>query len=225
MLTTILVVDDEVSIVELARLYLEREGFRVLGAADGKAALETFAMHKPDLLVVDVMMPRLDGFGLVQKVRKDSLVPVIMLTARSEDVDKIVGLEMGADDYVTKPFNPRELVARVKAVLRRFESGSQPTRRIECGNLVVDLDRRDVTVGDQRVRLRTREFELLAALMQNAEIVLSRDQLLENVWGYEYAGETRTVDVHVNHLRDKLTGSDAEIETVWGVGYKLVLPR
>jgi DNA-binding response OmpR family regulator len=223
--TTILVVDDEVSIVELARLYLERDGFRVLGAADGKAALEAFAMHKPDLLVVDVMMPRLDGFGLVQEVRKDSLVPVIMLTARSEDVDKIVGLEMGADDYVTKPFNPRELVARVKAVLRRFESGGQPTRRIECGNLVVDLDKRDVTVGDQRVRLRTREFELLAALAQNAEIVLSRDQLLENVWGYEYAGETRTVDVHVNHLRDKLSDCDAEIETVWGVGYKLVLPH
>ncbi|MDP6350056.1 MAG: response regulator transcription factor, partial [Chloroflexota bacterium] len=216
-MTTILVVDDEVSIVELARLYLERDGFRVLGAADGKAALEAFAMHKPDLLVVDVMMPRLDGFGLVQEVRKDSLVPVIMLTARSEDVDKIVGLEMGADDYVTKPFNPRELVARVKAVLRRFESGGQPTRRIECGNLVVDLDKRDVTVGDQRVRLRTREFELLAALAQNAEIVLSRDQLLENVWGYEYAGETRTVDVHVNHLRDKLSDCDAEIETVWGV--------
>ncbi len=225
MVTTILVVDDEVSIVELARLYLERDGFRVLGAADGKAALEAFAMHKPDLLVVDVMMPRLDGFGLVQEVRKDSLVPVIMLTARSEDVDKIVGLEMGADDYVTKPFNPRELVARVKAVLRRFESGGQPTRRIECGNLVVDLDKRDVTVGDQRVRLRTREFELLAALAQNAEIVLSRDQLLENVWGYEYAGETRTVDVHVNHLRDKLSDCDAEIETVWGVGYKLVLPH
>ncbi|MDP6757847.1 MAG: response regulator transcription factor [Chloroflexota bacterium] len=224
-MTTILVVDDEVSIVELARLYLERDGFRVLGAADGKAALEAFAMHKPDLLVVDVMMPRLDGFGLVQEVRKDSLVPVIMLTARSEDVDKIVGLEMGADDYVTKPFNPRELVARVKAVLRRFESGGQPTRRIECGNLVVDLDKRDVTVGDQRVRLRTREFELLAALAQNAEIVLSRDQLLENVWGYEYAGETRTVDVHVNHLRDKLSDCDAEIETVWGVGYKLVLPH
>ncbi len=224
-MATILVVDDEASIVELARLYLERDGFKVLGAADGKAALEAFAMHEPDLLVVDVMMPRLDGFGLVRELRKQSQVPVIMLTARSEDVDKIVGLEMGADDYVTKPFNPRELLARVKAVLRRFESGAKPTRRIVCGNLLVDLDKREVTVGDQRVRLRTREFELLAALAQNAEIVLSRDQLLENVWGYEYAGETRTVDVHVNHLRDKLSDCDAEIETVWGVGYKLVPPR
>jgi two-component system, OmpR family, alkaline phosphatase synthesis response regulator PhoP len=224
-LATILVVDDEASIIELARLYLERDGFKVLAAADGKAALEVFAMHEPDLLIVDVMMPRLDGFGLVRELRKKSQVPVIMLTARSEDVDKIVGLEMGADDYVTKPFNPRELVARVKAVLRRSESGAKPTRRIVCGNLLVDLDKREVTVGDERVKLRTREFELLAALAQNAEIVLSRDQLLENVWGYEFAGETRTVDVHVNHLRDKLGDCDAEIETVWGVGYKLVPPR
>lgn len=224
-LATILVVDDESSIVELARLYLERDGFKVVGAGDGKAALEMQSMHEPDLLIVDVMMPRLDGFGMVQELRKRSEVPVIMLTARSEDVDKIVGLEMGADDYVTKPFNPRELVARVKAVLRRFEAGTRPTRRIVCGNLIVDLDKREVTVGEERVRLRTREFDLLGALAQNLEIVLSRDQLLENVWGYEYAGETRTVDVHVNHLREKLAGSEAEIETVWGVGYKLVPPR
>ena len=224
-MATILVVDDESSIVELARLYLERDGFKVVGAGDGKAALEMQSMHEPDLLIVDVMMPRLDGFGMVQELRKRSEVPVIMLTARSEDVDKIVGLEMGADDYVTKPFNPRELVARVKAVLRRFEAGTRPTRRIVCGNLIVDLDKREVTVGEERVRLRTREFDLLGALAQNLEIVLSRDQLLENVWGYEYAGETRTVDVHVNHLREKLAGSEAEIETVWGVGYKLVPPR
>ena len=224
-LATIRVVDDESSIVELARLYLERDGFKVVGAGDGKAAMEMQSMHEPDLLIVDVMMPRLDGFGMVQELRKRSEVPVIMLTARSEDVDKIVGLEMGADDYVTKPFNPRELVARVKAVLRRFEAGTRPTRRIVCGNLIVDLDKREVTVGEERVRLRTREFDLLGALAQNLEIVLSRDQLLENVWGYEYAGETRTVDVHVNHLREKLAGSEAEIETVWGVGYKLVPPR
>lgn len=224
-LATILVVDDESSIVELARLYLERDGFKVVGAGDGKAALEMHSMHEPDLMIVDVMMPRLDGFGLVQELRKKSDVPVIMLTARSEDVDKIVGLELGADDYVTKPFNPRELVARVKAVLRRYEAGVRPTRRIVCGNLTVDLDKREVTVGAERVRLRTREFDLPAALAQNLEIVLSRDQLLENVWGYEYAGETRTVDVHVNNLRDKLAGSEAEIETVWAVGYKLVPPR
>jgi DNA-binding response OmpR family regulator len=221
-MTTILVVDDEPNIVELARLYLEREGFIVEAAGNGKDALSKLDSAKISLVVLDLMLPDIDGFEVCREIRKKSDIPVLMLTARKEDIDKIVGLELGADDYLTKPFNPRELVARVKAVLRRYKEGRKPGQAIETGNLRLDMSRREVTIEGSPVTLRTKEFDLLAALMQNVEIVLTRDQLLETVWGSAYYGETRTVDIHVNHLRDKLSGANVSIETVRGVGYRIV---
>ncbi|MFQ6014224.1 MAG: response regulator transcription factor [Anaerolineae bacterium] len=220
-MATILVVDDEKNIVKLAKLYLESEGYRVECAYDGVTALQRIRAEQPSLIILDLMLPELDGFEVCRRVRQQSDIPILMLTARSDDVDKIVGLELGADDYLTKPFNPRELVARVKAILRRYEA-SRSTTRLEVGDLVVDLDRREVTVADKPVGLRPKEFELLATLVRNRGLVLSRERLLELVWGYDYMGETRTVDVHVARLRDKLADSLVAIETVWGVGYKLI---
>jgi DNA-binding response OmpR family regulator len=175
--------------------------------------------------VLDLMLPDIDGFDVCREIRKKSDVPILMLTARREDVDKIVGLELGADDYLTKPFNPRELVARVKAILRRYQSGHKPGEAIEIGNLHIDPARREVTINGQPVKLRTKEFDLLAALAQNFGIVLTREQLLEIVWETDYYGETRTVDIHINHLRDKLENSNVSIETLRGVGYKLALKQ
>jgi DNA-binding response OmpR family regulator len=222
---TILVVDDESNIVELAALYLEQEGFRVLSAADGASALEMIARQPPALLVLDLMLPEVDGWEVCRQVRSGRAapdLPIIMLTARDDDVDKIVGLELGADDYVTKPFNPRELVARVKAILRRTRRAAQPQAPVHAGDVTVDPARHVVTVAGQPVELRPKEFDLLLALAEHRGIVLSRGQLLDLVWGYDFYGETRTVDVHVAHLRKKLANSSAEIETVLGVGYKLV---
>jgi len=220
---TILLVDDEHNIVDLARMYLEQEGFKVEAAYDGQVALDKVKSLQPALVVLDLMLPVVDGWEVCRRVRSTSDVPIIMLTARDDDVDKIVGLELGADDYVTKPFNPRELVARVKAILRR--AGHEPSgeKPITLGNLIVDPARREVTAAGRPVELRTKEFDLLLVLAENRGLVLSRDKLLELAWGYDFAGQTRTVDVHVAHLRDKLAGSNVEIETVWGVGYKLVV--
>jgi two-component system alkaline phosphatase synthesis response regulator PhoP len=220
---TILVVDDEANIIELAKMYLQNEGYVVESARDGQEALTKIKSLQPALVVLDLMLPEMDGWEVCRKVRAGSNVPIIMLTARSDDVDKIVGLELGADDYLTKPFNPRELVARVKAVLRRFEKSTASTQPIHLGQVTIDPQRREVTVGGQRLGLRTKEFDLLWAMAEHRGIVLSRDQLLDLVWGYDYYGETRTVDVHIAHLRDKLEGSNVAIETVWGVGYKLVV--
>jgi DNA-binding response OmpR family regulator len=220
---TILVVDDEANIIELARMYLQNEGYVVESARDGREALTKIKSLKPALVVLDLMLPEVDGWDVCRQVRADSDMPIIMLTARSDDVDKIVGLELGADDYLTKPFNPRELVARVRAVLRRYEKDAASTKPIHLGQVVLDPQRREVTVGGQRLDLRTKEFDLLWTLAEHRGIVLSRDQLLDLVWGYDYYGETRTVDVHIAHLRDKLESSDVAIETVWGVGYKLVV--
>jgi two-component system, OmpR family, alkaline phosphatase synthesis response regulator PhoP len=167
-------------------------------------------------------MPGMDGFEVCRELRRESDVPILMLTARSEDVDKIVGLEIGADDYMTKPFNPRELVARVKAILRRFEGGRKPQNAYSVANLFVDKARREVRIDGDTLQLRTKEFDLLVAFVENPGIALTRDQLLGSVWGYDYAGETRTVDVHVQHLRSKLMGAKVQIETLRGVGYKLV---
>ncbi|OGO41842.1 MAG: DNA-binding response regulator [Chloroflexi bacterium RBG_16_58_8] len=217
----ILVVDDEPHILELAKMYLEREGFNVECIGTGKAALAAMAGN-PDLVILDLMLPDIDGFEVCRQIRAKSNVPVLMLTARKDDVDKIVGLELGADDYCTKPFNPRELVARVKAILRRSQAGSAPGNIIEMGSLRIDLSRHEVNVAGQPVTLRTKEFSLLAALAQNQGMVFSREKLLELVWGYDYYGETRTVDVHVNHLREKLAGSGVSIETLRGTGYKMV---
>jgi two-component system alkaline phosphatase synthesis response regulator PhoP len=218
---TILVVDDEKNIVELAKLYLEKEGYRVEGAYDGTEALAKIESLQPALVVLDLMLPEIDGWEVCRRVRGESDVPIIMLTARDDDVDKIVGLEMGADDYLTKPFNPRELLARVRAVLRRYEKAPPPEQVIKIGQVTIDPQRREVTVGDRLVELRTKEFDLLLALAQHKGIVLSRDQLLDLVWGFDFYGQTRTVDVHIAHLRDKLVNSDLVIDTVWGIGYKL----
>jgi len=218
----ILVVDDEEPIRQLASLYLEKEGFQVACATDGPEAIEMAQRQRPALVVLDVMLPTIDGFEVCRRLRQDSEVPILMLTARNEDVDKIVGLELGADDYLTKPFNPREMVARVKAILRRYESGQRAGPTLRLGPLTVDKQRREAHAGDKELALRTKEFDLLVAFLENAGIVLSREQLLDLVWGYEFYGETRTVDVHVQHLRQKLAGSGVGIQTMRGVGYKLV---
>jgi DNA-binding response OmpR family regulator len=220
----ILVVDDEPHIVELARLYLEREGFRVTSVGDGASALEEIRSHPPALVVLDVMLPEVDGFEVCRRARVASDVPILMLTARDEDVDRIVGLELGADDYLAKPFNPRELVARVRAILRRADPTPRPAgRALHLGNLTIDPARREVQAGEQSVALRAKEFDLLLVLAEHRGLVLTREQLLQLAWGYDFYGQTRTVDVHVAHLRKKLgPGTSARIETVTGVGYKLV---
>ncbi len=219
-MTTLLLVDDEKNIIELERLYLEKEGYKVEAAHDGNAALEKFRALKPAAIILDLMLPGMDGWEVCRRVRQESNVPIIMLTARDDDVDKIVGLELGADDYLTKPFNPRELVARVKAIFRRANPAPK-TARLQVGDLTVDLDRREAAVENRQLELRTKEFDLLAVLAQNPGIVLSRERLLEIAWGYDFAGETRTVDVHVAHLRKKMGNARTQIETVSGVGYKL----
>ena len=220
---TILVADDEASIRELLSLYLEREGFAVITAADGDAALAAARERQPDLIVLDLMMPKRSGYEVCRELRRDSDVPILMLTARSEEVDRIVGLELGADDYLGKPFHPRELTARVKAILRR--AGAAPQRErgsVVVGPLRVDWRRHEAALDGAPLQLRNKEFELLRQLAEHEGIVLTREQLLETVWGYDYFGETRTVDVHVNQLRRKLSSDALAIETVRGVGYKLV---
>ncbi|MFZ0545094.1 MAG: response regulator transcription factor [Candidatus Promineifilaceae bacterium] len=224
---TILIVDDEANIRDLARMYLEQEGYRVVTAEDGRQALDTIQTEAPALMVLDLMLPETDGWEVCRQVRANGNLPILMLTARNDDIDKIVGLELGADDYLTKPFNPRELVARVRAILRRTgpaleQSQSQVT---QLGNVTVDTAAREVTIAGERVDFRTKEFDLLFTFMNHANMVLSREQLLDKVWGYEYYGETRTVDVHIAHLREKLTGSNLAVETVWGMGYKLVVDK
>ncbi len=225
---TILVVDDEQRIIDLAHMYLNQEGYQVDSATDGQQALDKILGDDPPALVVlDLMLPELDGWEVCRRVRAKSDVPIIMLTARSDDIDKIVGLELGADDYLAKPFNPRELIARIKAILRRTGQRNSSAQRnneqsVELGNLCIKPNQRTVTVDDNSVDLRMKEFDLLLALAENPNIVFSREKLLDVVWGYSFAGETRTVDVHIAHLRHKLDGMTPSIETVWGVGYKLV---
>jgi two-component system, OmpR family, alkaline phosphatase synthesis response regulator PhoP len=223
MARSILVVDDEPNITRLLGMYLTKEGFTVETAADGPSAVAKARATRYALILLDLMLPGMDGLEACRTIRRTSDVPIIMLTARSEDVDKIVGLEVGADDYVTKPFNPRELVARVKAVLRRYEMAASPERQVlSVGDVTIDLDRREVRIGDEFVEVRAKEFALLVALARRPGVVVPRDRLLNDVWGYEYSVDTRTVDVHISTLRDRLANANARIETVWGVGYKLV---
>ena len=221
---TILVVDDEQRIIDLARMYLEQDGFQVRSVTNGTSARRMILQDKPSLVVLDLMLPGMDGLEVCRRVREQSDVPIIMLTARSDDIDKIVGLELGADDYLTKPFNPRELVARIKAILRRADrAGAQAEAvpALSIGNLRIDPQRRRIEIAGEVVELRMKEFDLLQHLAQNKGVVFSRDRLLNVVWGYDFVGETRTVDVHIAHLRHKLRGMTPKIETVWGVGYKL----
>jgi DNA-binding response OmpR family regulator len=220
---TILVVDDEKNIVQLARLYLNNEGFRVEAAHDGKQALEKAKSVRPDLIVLDIMMPEMDGLTVCKEIRKTSNVPVIILTARGDDIDRIIGLEIGADDYMAKPFNPRELVARVKAVLRRSQGEREVPEVLEVAGLRIDAAAREVVLNGQPLQLRAKEFDLLTAFAQHKGIVLDRERLLRLVWGTDYYGDSRTIDVHVAWLRDKLGDASVKIQTVWGVGYKLVV--
>jgi len=223
---TVLVVEDESSIASFVALYLKNAGYRIQTAGNGRDALEHVAAEKPDLIVLDLMLPDVDGLEVCRRIRQTSDVPILMLTARDEDVDKIIGLEVGADDYLTKPFNPRELVARVKSILRRSvpERREAQTKQIKHGDLEIDVGRREVLVSGKEVQLAPKEFDLLWELLDHRGLVLTRDQLLERVWGYTFAGDTRTVDVHVRQLRRKL-GEASPIVTVWGVGYKVASPR
>jgi two-component system, OmpR family, response regulator len=219
---SILIVEDEASIASFVSLYLKNAGYSVRTAASGEDALAQVSAGAPAMIILDLMLPGIDGIEVCRRIRKTSDVPILMLTARDEDVDKIIGLEVGADDYLTKPFNPRELVARVKSILRR----ATPERRqlesavLQHGDLVIDAGRREVRVGAEEVQLAPKEFDLLWELLDHRGLVLTRDQLLERVWGYTFAGDTRTVDVHVRQLRRKL-GHASPIVTVWGVGYKV----
>jgi DNA-binding response OmpR family regulator len=222
-MTKILIVDDENHIIELARLYLERDGFSVESANTGRAGLAKVADGSPDLIILDIMLPDIDGLEVCRQIRSRSRVPILMLSARREDVDRVVGLELGADDYLTKPFYPQELVARVRAILRRAQAGPETQDNITLRGLHIDLPKREASLEGRPVKLRNKEFDLLVVFALNPGIVLSRDRLLSKVWGYDFYGETRTVDVHVNHLRDKLRGSAVDIETSRGAGYKLVL--
>ncbi len=217
----ILVIDDEQSIIEIVQAYLEKEGYEVITAMDGQSGLKAAKVQKPDLVVLDIMLPGMDGIEVLAQLRRESDVYVIMLTAKAEETDKIVGLSVGADDYLTKPFSPRELVARVKAALRRLKSGAAlpDERTLAFDHVRIDTGSRKVWVDDEPVELTAIEFDLLKTLAEHHGRVLSREQLLEQVWGYDYYGEIRVVDVHIGHIRQKL-GHENLIATVRGVGYR-----
>jgi two-component system, OmpR family, alkaline phosphatase synthesis response regulator PhoP len=223
---TVLVVEDEASIASFVSLYLKNAGYAVRTVGTGQEALDQAESERLDLIVLDLMLPDVDGIEVCRRIRKGSDVPILMLTARDEDVDKIIGLEVGADDYLTKPFNPRELVARVKSILRRSVSEGREveSKQLKHGDLEIDAGRREVRVSGEEIQLAPKEFDLLWELLDHKGLVLTRDQLLERVWGYTFAGDTRTVDVHVRQLRRKL-GEASPIVTVWGVGYKVAPSR
>jgi len=223
---TILVVEDETSIATFVAAYLRNAGYGVKTAATAQAALIQLASDAPGLVILDLNLPDGDGVELCRRIRKTSDIPILMLTARDEDIDKIIGLEVGADDYMTKPFNPRELVARVKSILRRAapERRKSESEELQHGDLTINAGKREVHVADEEIRLAPKEFDLLWELLDHRGIVLTRDQLLERVWGYTFAGDTRTVDVHVRQIRRKL-GDASPIVTVWGVGYKVASDR
>jgi len=221
----IMVVDDDLNICELLRLYLERDGYYVLICGDGQSALDRFESFNPDLIILDIMMPKMDGWQVCSQVRKKSDVPIIMVTAKGEVFDKVLGLELGADDYVTKPFDTNEIIARVKAILRRSDMKKnllESEKEVQFENLTVSLTKYQVKIGDRVVEMPPKELELLFHLASNPNRVFTRDQLLDEVWGFEYFGDSRTVDVHIKRLREKLEGASDKwaLNTVWGVGYK-----
>ncbi|CDF57846.1 winged helix-turn-helix domain-containing protein [Thermobrachium celere] len=222
----ILIIDDELHIVELIKYNLEMNGYKVYYALNGTDGINLAYEKKPDLILLDIMLPEIDGFEVCKKIKRDDEladIPIIMLTAKGEEFDKILGLELGADDYITKPFSVRELVARIKAVLRRNTKEEKQQSVINIGNLTIDLERHEVLKDGRKIELTLKEFELLKLLVLNKGKVMTRDFLLDKIWGYEYYGETRTVDVHVRHLRQKIEDDDKNpryIETVRGIGYK-----
>lgn len=220
----IMIVDDDVNICELLRLYLEKEGYVTKIVNDGMSAVDTFKAEMPDLVLLDIMLPGLDGWQVCREIRKFSDKPIIMLTAKGETFDKVLGLELGADDYVTKPFDTKEIVARIKAVLRRSagSAGSANSKEVNFDKLSINLENYEMKVNGVQVDTPPKELELIFHLASNPNRVFSRDQLLDEVWGFDYYGDSRTVDVHVKRLREKLEGvSDKwELKTVWGVGYK-----
>lgn len=221
---SVLLVDDDPQIRDILAIYFKKENFTVTEAADGLEAIRKAEQLNPSIILLDIMMPVLDGIEVCRQIRKISRVPIIMLTARSEDDDRIMGLELGADDYITKPFNPREVVARVKAVLRRAHDTARPVSPIlRFSNLDIDINEHTITAFDQTISLTTKEIELLWCLASHPNRTFSRELLLEKVWDYTYCGETRTVDTHIKRLRQKLRSSDEtpwDIKTVWGVGYR-----
>ena len=223
----ILVVDDDFNICELVRLYLENEGFTVEIANTGMAALEKFKrMSNISLILLDIMLPGTDGFEICREIRKTSNVPIIMLTAKDETFDKVLGLELGADDYVAKPFDTRELIARVKAVLRRFEAKETNTKSIAYKNIEINITNYELTLGGKHVDMPPKELELLYFLATNPNKVFTREQLLDEIWGYDFFGDSRTVDVHIKRIREKIERFEDNwsLKTVWGVGYKFELP-
>lgn len=215
--------DDDRNINELLRLYLEKEGYSVASTYDGVDAIKKFEDHKPDLVLLDIMLPGMDGWQVCREIRKKSEKPVIMITAKGETFDKVLGLELGADDYIVKPFDAKEVVARIKAVLRRYSGAENDTvKEVRYDNLVVNLTNYELRVAGQLVDAPPKELELLYHLASNPNRVYTRDQLLDEVWGFEYYGDSRTVDVHIKRLREKLEGKSDQwsLKTVWGVGYK-----
>ena len=223
MKTKIMVVDDDPNIRELVRLYLEKEGFEIVTAERGDEAVKLFRASPPNLMLLDVMLPGMDGWQVCREVRKISNIPIIMLTAKDETFDKVLGLELGADDYIVKPFDMKELVARIKAVIRRFQAADTPEKELVFPGLTINISQYTVTYMGKALDMPPREIELLYFLASHPGMVFTREQLLEQVWGYDYFGDSRTVDVHVKRLREKLSGGEElgwQIKTVWGVGYK-----
>ncbi len=220
----VLVVDDDVNICELIRLYLEKEGFEVDLAHDGQKALDLFKERTPSVVLLDVMLPKMDGFQVCREIRRISQIPIIMLTAKGETFDKVLGLELGADDYMVKPFENKELVARIKAVLRRYDPKDSADKEVVYPNIVINLSNYELKICGKQVDIPPKELELLYFLATNPNKVFTREQLLETVWGFDYFGDSRTVDVHVKRLREKLElageGQNWQLKTVWGVGYK-----
>ncbi|MBE6065561.1 response regulator transcription factor [Clostridium cochlearium] len=217
----ILIVDDDENICEVIKMYLDNAGFDTKVSHDGKKAQDAFLEYNPDLVLLDIMLPSMDGIDVLKWIRRENQTPVIMLTAKGETFDKVLGLELGADDYIVKPFEPKELLARVKAVLRRFNTDNISKETLKFDGLIIDIDSYTVTYNGKEIKMPPKEFELLYYLASNKNRVFTREQLLCEVWGYDYPGDSRTVDVHIKRLREKLEeGSNWQIETVWGVGYK-----
>ncbi|SCG82304.1 putative transcriptional regulatory protein yclJ [Proteiniborus sp. DW1] len=224
----VLVVDDDIEICNMIEMFLLRERFQVVKAYDGEDALEKFMKEMPDIVILDIMLPKIDGYDVCREIKKVSEVPIIMLTAKGETFDKVLGLRLGADDYMVKPFEPEELIARIRAVLRRVNPKEYNSRdKVILPSLMVDMDEFSIKVNDQIMSLPKKEMELIYFLVSNPNKLFTRDQLIEQIWGYDFVGETRTVDVHIKRLREKLKGVEDkyEIKTVWGVGYKFEVKK